>query len=132
MMLTQADAQRAQAAAGHIGGIGVQHLPHQIGILTQLRPAARVRHRGAHHGVGMADQVFGACLNGNINAKIQGFKQDPRRPGVIDHDNRFRGDLTHGGDYRRHIVHFHGDRAGRFEEHHAGLRANQTGDIGAD
>lgn len=51
---------------------------------------------------------------------------------VIDHDNRFRGDLTHGGDYRRHIVHFHGDRAGRFEEHHAGLRANQTGDIGTD
>ena len=126
------DAQGAQAAAGHIGGIGVQHLPHQIGILTQLRPAARVRHRGADHGVGVADQVFGACLDGNINAKIQRFEQDPRRPGVIDHDNRFRRDLTHGGDNRWHIMHFHGDGAGRFQEHHAGLRPNKLGNISAD
>ena len=132
VMLTQADAQRAQAAAGHIGGIGVQHLPHQIGILTQLRPAARVRHRGADHGVGVADQVFGACLDGNINAKIQRFEQDPRRPGVIDHDNRFRRDLTHGGDNRWHIMHFHGDGSGRFQEHHAGLRPNKLGNISAD
>ena len=107
MMLTQAHAQGAQAAAGHIGGIGVQHLPHQIGILTQLRPAARVRHRSADHGVRMADQVFGACLNRNIDAKIQRFEQDPRRPGVID-------------------------GARRFQEHHAGLRPNKLGNIGAN
>ena len=132
MMLTQAHAQGAQAAAGHIGGIGVQHLSHQIGILTQLRPAARVRHRSADHGVGMADQVFGTCLNRNIDAKIQRFEQDPRRPGVIDHDNRFRGDLTHGGDNRWHIMHFHGDGARRFKEHHAGLRPNKLGNIGAN
>jgi hypothetical protein len=29
-------------------------------------------------------------------------------------------------------MHFHGDGAGGFEEHHAGVRLNQTGDIAAD
>lgn len=32
LMLAQSDAERAQPAAGHISRVGVEHLPHQIGV----------------------------------------------------------------------------------------------------
>ena len=80
----------------------------------------------------MADQIFGAGLNGDIDTKLQRFKQHARRPGVVDHNDGFGSDATYRRDDRRNIMDFHGDGAGGFEEHHAGVRLHQTGDIAAD
>lgn len=41
--------QSAQATAGYIGGIGIDHLAHQIGILSQLLPATGIAHGSANH-----------------------------------------------------------------------------------
>ncbi|MNE70205.1 hypothetical protein D3C80_1659820 [compost metagenome] len=112
MMLTQAYTERAQPAAGHIGGIGIHHLSHQIRIFTQLIPTAGVGHRRADHAVRVADKVFCGSLNGDIDVKIQRFEQHTRRPGVIDHDNGVRSDATHGANNRRNVMHFHGDGTG--------------------
>ena len=51
MVLTQANPQRADTAAGHVGRICIDHLAHQVGIFTQLIPAARVRYCCANHPV---------------------------------------------------------------------------------
>ena len=80
----------------------------------------------------MADQVFGAGLNGDIDTKLQRFEQHPRRPGVVDHNDGFWSDAAHRRNDRRNIMNFHGDGTGGFEEHHAGVRLYQTGDIAAD
>ena len=80
-MLTQTHTERTDAPAGHVGGIGIHHLAHQVGVFTQLIPAAGVRHRRTDHAVGMANQVFGRRLNRDIDVKFQGFKQHTCRPG---------------------------------------------------
>ncbi|MNV58045.1 hypothetical protein D3C71_1504030 [compost metagenome] len=112
LVLLQAYAQGAQTAAGHISGIGVYHLAHQIRVFTQLVPTALVSHGGAEHVIGMADNIFGASLNRNVDIKIQRLEQDAGRPGVIDHDHHFR---CHGANrlhHRRDILDLHSDRAG--------------------
>ena len=79
----------------------------------------------------MAYQVFRPGLDGDIDAKIQRFKQHAGSPGVVDHDNRLWGNAAYGGNDCRNVVNFHGDRAGRLEEHHPGVWLNLAGDIGA-
>lgn len=109
MMLMQVYVQGVQVVVGYIGSIGVQYLFYQVGIFMQLWLVVCVCYCGVYYGVGMVDQVFGVCLNGNINVKIQGFKQDFCCSGVIDYDNCFWGDLMYGGDYCWYIVYFYGD-----------------------
>ncbi len=131
-MLAQAGTQSTQAAARHIGGIRIDHLPHQVGVLTQLRPAAGVCHRGADHGITVANDILRASLNRDIHSERQRVKQHARRPGVIQHDNCFGRFGAHGRHNGRDILHFHRYRRRRFQKHHAGIGLHQFTDLTAD
>ena len=109
VVLTQANAQRADSAAGHVRRVGIHHLAHQIGVFTQLIPAARVGNRSTNHAVRVANQVFRRRLDGNINVEFQRFEQHACRPGVVDHNDRLWRFAAHGLDDSRHVVNFHGE-----------------------
>ena len=80
----------------------------------------------------MTNQIFGTCLNRNIDTKIQRFEQHPGSPGVINHDDSIRRDASDGGNNSWNIMHFHSDRAGRFQKYDFRVRLNVLHYTGAN
>ena len=132
MVLTQAHSQRTDTAAGHVGRIRIHHLAHQVGILPKLIPAARVGYRSTDHAIRVANQIFGRCLNRDINVEFQRPEQHARRPGVVDHDDCLGGFAAHCFHNSRDVVHFHGDRAWGFQKHNARVRLDKFSDTFAN
>ena len=126
MMLTQTYAKGTQATAGHIRRIRIDHLPHQIGILTQLIPTTGVGNRGADHPIRVANQVFGGGLNGNVDIEFKGFKENACRPGIVDHNDRLWRHASDRLHNCRYVMNFHGNGARGFEEHDFRIGLNQT------
>ncbi len=79
-MLAQSDTECAQTAAGHISRVGVEHLPHQIGVFPQLFPAARICNGSPDHRIRMTNQILSARLDRDINIEFQSFEQNASRP----------------------------------------------------
>ncbi|MNT20451.1 hypothetical protein D3C72_1557610 [compost metagenome] len=80
----------------------------------------------------MPNQIFGRRLNRDVDVKIEGFKQHARRPGIVDHDDGVRRDAAYRANDGRNVMHFHCDRAGRFQEHDARIWLNKFCDPFAD
>ncbi|CSC66100.1 Uncharacterised protein [Vibrio cholerae] len=47
-------------------------MSHQIAVFTQLCPTLLIGDRSTEHHIRMTDNVFGRCLNGNIDAMFEG------------------------------------------------------------
>ncbi len=128
LMLLKTYRQGAQSTAAVVGRIGIQRLPHQIGVLAQTIPTTRVGHRRAQHAVRMTDGVLRSRLNGNIHAIFQRFEQHARRPGVVDHNDNLRINRADSFHHPRYILDFHGDRTWRFEEYNFRFRTQKIND----
>ena len=97
--------------------------------LRSLTVAAVGRNRAEHH-VGMAADIFGAGLDGEIDAVVERTEVERARPGVVhEHERALRvrraGD---GGD----VLHFEAQRARRFQIDGARVLLHQRGDSGPD
>ena len=113
-VLPQADAERAQPARGEPGVVGTDHLAEEIGGLADLAEPVDIGGHASHHDVAMADNIFGAGEDGDVDAMRHGREIERRRPGIVhQRDDAMRPRPSGDG---RHILHLESEAAGAFQE----------------
>ena len=113
-VLPQPDAQRAQPARRQPGVVGTDHLAEEIGGLANLAEPVGVCGDATHHDIAMADDIFGAGEDGDVDAMSHGREIERRRPGIVhQRDDAMRP--RPGGD-GRHILHLESEASGAFQK----------------
>ncbi len=122
--------QRSDAAQRQVTIVRPGHRPEDRRHDAQTAEMLLADREHPHHDIGMAHQVLGRRLNGNIDAMLERLEIKRRRPGIVQHHHR-AGGMGGGGD-RRDVLHFEGQRARRFGKDQLGVGLDQLGDAGAD
>ena len=124
------DTRGAHAPERQIDVVGRRVIAELRRDLTDLRKARLGTDGEAHHHVGVADDVFGAGDDRDVDAELERLIEERRGPGVVEHG----GDAPRLRDRhdRRYVLHLEGDRARTLEIDHLGIVAQERGDAGAD
>ena len=125
-----ADAQRAQAAQREIHVVRPDAQAGGVDEVLERRQRPGIGRHAAEHDVGVAADIFGAGLDRQVDAFVEGAEIQRRAPGVVGqhHGALVVGDLGDGRD----VLHLEALRARRLGEHGAGVRPEQRRDAGAD
>ena len=129
-MAVKPDAERAQAAQAEIDVVRPFAQAGQAHGVFQFRNRRRIGRDGAEHDVGVAADIFGAGLDDEIDTMIERPEIERRRPGIVHQHQRTIG-MRGFGD-RRHVLHFEGERARRFQIDGTRVRLQQLGNAGPD
>lgn len=123
--------QRFQPAQHQEAILGTDLLAKDALGLAQDAVLAVVIHADAsHEHVGVTAQELGGGLDAEIHAQIQASQPQRAGPGVVQH-GQYTALACHGRD-GRDVLHFHGDRAGRFHADHTSGGLDQFGDVRTD
>ena len=114
-----------------IGGIGIDHLAHQIGVFPQLLPATGIDTAVPPCHLNAQPDICGG-LNRNIDAKIQRVEQHTGSPVLSIMMMASGTHAADGGNNRRNVVDFHGDGAWRFQKHDFSVWLQMLNDIGTN
>src|SRR5205085_7367687 len=118
-------AAKRQAAIVRRSG-AAQHLMGLADALIELRIAHR---DGAKQKIAVAANVLGQRLHGDVNAMGKSVEVDSSGPGIVQHYQRAL--TVNGFSNSRHVLNFHGDRAGTFAPDQARVWTKGRADFSA-
>ena len=130
LMLAEPHGQGAQAAEREIDVVRPAIGAEIGGGLADPGPQLLPGRDGAHHHVGMADDVFRRRLDRNVDAVLERLVEDAGAPGVVDDHDRARRVRRFGDG--RHVGHFEGEGARRLDIDDPRALIDQFGDAAAD